>query len=98
MHVEDAGDALDSATELLSELRGIVGQSMKMGLRELGSGAEREAAERRMAEYQTDIEALTKDLERVVRERGRAQPVCLSIVGDVLADDCPIHSACCSCL
>ncbi len=66
---EDAGDALDSAADLLSELRGIVGQSMKMGLRELAGSAEREAAQRRMAEYEADIEALAKDLARVVRER-----------------------------
>eukprot|EP01048_Picozoa_sp_COSAG05_P029740 COSAG05_NODE_9951_length_591_cov_1.609756_1_plen_133_part_00 len=42
-------------------------QSMQIGLVEVAAGAERAGCERRLREYQADIDAMTKDLQRAKR-------------------------------
>ena len=62
---DDAEEAMDSVDGLLTELRTVT-RSMEMGKRDV-PGAERAACERRLHEYQKDLERLGAEARRVRR-------------------------------
>ena len=62
---DDAEEAMDSVDGLLTELRTVT-RSMEMGKRDV-PGAERAACERRLQEYQKDLERLGAEARRVRR-------------------------------
>ena len=68
---DDAEEELDVVDELLGELRTVT-RSMQMGKRDVPV-AERPACERRLQEYQKDLERLTADLRRVRRNAAAKQ-------------------------
>ena len=68
---DDAEEAMDSVDGLLTELRSVT-RSMEMGKRDV-PGAERAACERRLREYQKDLERLGADLRRVRRASNNRQ-------------------------
>ena len=68
---DDAEEELDVVDELLGELRTVT-RSMQMGKRDVAV-AERPACERRLQEYQKDLERLTADLRRVRRNAAAKQ-------------------------
>ena len=81
---DDAEEALDSVDGLLSELRTVT-RSMEMGKRDVPS-AERAACERRLQEYQKDLERLGAEARRVRRavndRQGRQD-----LLGDGISDE-----------
>jgi hypothetical protein len=62
---DDAEEAMDSVDGLLTELRTVT-RSMEMGKRDV-PGSERAACERRLQEYQKDLERLNAEARRVRR-------------------------------
>ena len=68
---DDAEEALDSVDGLLTELRTVT-RSMEMGKRDV-PGSERAACERRLQEYQKDLERLNAEARRVRRASAKRQ-------------------------
>ena len=60
---DEVEDCVERADGLLSELCEVK-QSMQIGVGEVPAGVERAGCERRLREYQADIDAMTKDLQR----------------------------------
>lgn len=76
MTADDTEEELDAVDGLLTELRTVV-RSMEMGKRDVPS-SERAAVERRLAEYQKDLERLNAEARRVrkhalQKQGGRAE-------------------------
>ena len=75
MTADDTEEELDRVEDLLAELRTVT-RSMEMGKRDVPS-AERAACERRLLEYQTDLERLGAEARRVrkqsTQQQGRAE-------------------------